>query len=330
MPKVITPDDFIETYAKLRQRGLGFISSKFNLNEIDRAKTAFNHLSIQSSNWWIIPKVQQRWRKMISGNKDLELEQFIMENHLKGLKNLKMLSLGSGDCTSELKFAKYKNFKEILCTDIAEKPLNKAKEIATKENLNNIKFQIQDVNNFSLPENQFDVVYFRASLHHFRNIDSFIGNHILKTLKSDGFLIIDEYVGPTRLQFSKHQIKSINKSIKLIPKKLRKRFKLNFYKNKVYGAGLIRMVLADPSECVDSASIMPSIRKYFETVHETGYGGNILTLALKDIAHHFVELDDEKEATLNSLFDYEDHYLQKHKSDYIFGIYKPKTNIIAS
>jgi len=323
MKRLITSDDFIETYTKLKQRGLGFISSKFNFNKIERAKTAFNHDNIQAANWWIIPKVKQRWHKLITGNEHLSIEKFTVDQFLKNKKNLKMLSLGSGDCSSELLFAEHSNFKEITCTDIADKLLNKAKQVAEEKQLNNIKFQIQDANKLSQIENKFDIIYFKASLHHFKNIESLIGNQIKQLLKPDGFLIINEYAGPTRLQFPKHQIKAINEALKLIPKPYRKRYKLGLYKNSVSGPGLIRMILADPSECIDSASITPALHKHYSTVYEVGYGGNILTLSLKDLAHHFVELNDKKVKILNQLFDYEDKYLKKHPSDHIFGIYKP-------
>ena len=326
MKRLVTLDDFIETYTKLNQRGLGFISSKLNFNELDRAKTAFNHLNIESANWWIIPKVKEQWHKLITGDKNKGIEEFTVERFLKNKHNLSMLSLGSGECSSELLFAQHPNFKKIICTDIADKRLNKAKQIAKERQLNNMQFLIQDANSLSQLKESYDIVYFKASLHHFKNIDTLLGTHLKRILKKDGILIIDEYVGPSRLQFPKHQIKAINEALKLIPKPYRKRFKLNLHKNKVYGPGLARMVLADPSECIDSSSIIPSLHKYYSTIYEIGYGGNILTLALKDIAHHFVQLNEEKAEILKCLFDYEDKYLKKHPSDHIFGIYKPNNS----
>ena len=47
---------------------------------------------------------------------------------------------------------------------------------------------------------------------------------------------------------------------------------------------------------------------------------------LKDISHHFLELNDEKSLILNKLFDFEDIYLKNHSSDFIFGVYKKKHN----
>lgn len=320
--RLITLDDIIETYTKFRQRGLPFIMSKLNLNAIKRTKSAFNELDISSANWWIIPKVQKRWNQLITGDPDLEYEDFVMQTYLSGHKDLKMLSLGSGICSHELKFASYNNFKEILCLDINEVLFDQARKIARDTGLESINFQIQDLYNYEFPENYFDIVLFHASLHHFKDIDNLVSTKIKKTLKSDGKLIINEFVGADRLQFPKHQITATNIALQSIPKSYRKRFKLNIYKNKFYGSGMIRMILADPSECVDSSQIMPSIHKHYKTIYEASYGGNLLPNVLKDIAHHFVTLNNEKEQILDRLFEYEDTYIKNHSSDFVFGIYQ--------
>ncbi len=80
--------------------------------------------------------------------------------------------------------------------------------------------------------------------------------------------------------------------------------------------------MADPSECVDSANILPAIHSNFHTVIEKPYGGNILMSVLKDISHHFISLDAEKNDILDKLFSFEDEYLKSNSSDFIFGIYQ--------
>jgi ubiquinone/menaquinone biosynthesis C-methylase UbiE len=320
--RLITRDDIIDTYVKLKQRGISFISSKFNINAIKRAKTAFNHSNIESSNWWIIPKIKKRWNYMVTGDENNDFVDYTVLNYLQNIHNIKMLSLGSGSCTNELKFASYKNFELITCSDISDIPLDRAKEIAAENKLKNIEFIVQNTNTFKFPESYYDLVYFRASLHHFKNIDDLLSNSIKQSLKKNGFLIIDEYVGPNRLQFPKHQIQAINQALKLIPKKYRKRYKLNFYKNTVSGSGVIRMRIADPSECVESANILPTIHTNYRTIFEADYGGNILMTALKDISHNFIDLTKEKEKVLDKLFVFEDDYLKTHPSDFVFGIYQ--------
>ena len=324
MARLITLDDFIETYTKLRQRGLGFILSKFTFSEIKRARTAFNHDNLKSANWSIVPKVVERCRSLITKDKNVTIQELTVNTYLKKKRNLKMLSLGSGTCDTELEFATYENFSEILCIDIAEKRLNEARENAKKNKLNNIDFKVEDANTFNYPKDYYDIVLFSASLHHFKNVDNILGNLVQKTLKKNGFLIINEIVGPNRFQFPKHQIRAINEALNLIPKKYRKRYKLNIYKNKVYGSGLLRMIIADPSECVDSESILPSLRKYYDIIYESGYGGNIIMPVLKDLGHHFLEMNTEKEEILNALFEFEDNYIKTNQSDFVFGIYQTK------
>ncbi|GAA4885943.1 class I SAM-dependent methyltransferase [Flaviramulus aquimarinus] len=322
MKRIITLDDIIDTYSKIRQRGLPFISSKFNFNAIERTKSAFNEVNIQSANWWIIPKMQKRWNKLITGNEVTNYEDFIVNRFFKKKKNLKMLSIGSGICNHELKFATYKNFDTILCLDISDTLLNNAKDLATEQNLKNIAFKVQNIYDYDFPEDHYDIVFFHASLHHFKNIQELIGTKVKRTLKKDGKLIIDEFVGANRLQFPKHQLKAINSALKIIPKHYRKRYKLNLHKNKAYGSGLLRMKIADPSECIESESIMPVIKKHYKTIYEAPYGGNILMTALKDLSHHFVQMDTEKEDLLNKLFDFEDSYLKTNDSDFVFGVYE--------
>ena len=322
MTRLVTLDDFIETYTKLRQRGLSFILSKFTFNEITRAKTAFNHNNLKSANWSIVPKVIERCRLLITGGENISVEEFTVKHFFQDRKNLKMISLGSGTCSTEIKFAAFDIFEEILCIDIADKRLNSARKIAKENNLTNIKFEVNNVNDYNYPEKHYDIVFFSASLHHFKNVDNILGNLVKKTLKKDGLLIINEVVGPNRFQFPKHQIKAANDALLLVPKKFRKRFKLEIYKNKIYGSGLIRMIVADPSECVDSQNIIPSIRKYYKAIYEVGYGGNIIMPVLKDLGHHFLEMNIEKENVLKTLFEFEDNYIKKYESDFIFGIYK--------
>ncbi len=322
MVRIITLDDIIDLYTKIKLRGLPFILSKLNLNATKRTKSAFNDISIDSAYCWVIPKMHERWNQFITGDSQQGFKEFIIANFVNQKRCLKMLSLGSGKCHHELEFAKHPNFEEIVCMDISDELIKNAKVTAEQNNLKNIIFKVQNVYEYNFPENYFDIVFFHASLHHFKDIEVFLKSKVKYTLKKNGLLIINEYVGSNRLQYPKHQIKAINECLNLIPKKFKKRFKLNLTKNKYYGSGLIRMVVADPSECIESENITPSIHNHFSIIYESDFGGNLLIPALKDLGHHFITLDKEKELVLEQLFKFEDGYLQHNKSDYIFGVYK--------
>lgn len=321
--RLITTDDVIDVLAKGKQRGLSFLFSKLTLDKLGRTKSAFDKSAIKHSNWWIIPEVKERWNKLITGNPKVAYETFMMNGYFKNKKNLRIISIGSGSCSHELELASYPNFDEIVCVDIADNRLKEAQKIAQNKNLKNISFICANALEYPFKSN-FDIVFFHSSLHHFDDISALIPNKIIPLLKSGGHLIINEYVGPTRLQHPRQQIQVINQGLKIIPSKFRKRYKTEWTKNRYRGSGLIRMILADPSECIDSASILPTIHTHFNPIEERPYGGNLLMHVLKDISHHFIEIESEKKEILNSLFDFEDKYLESNSSDFVFGIYQLK------
>ncbi|QDO92507.1 class I SAM-dependent methyltransferase [Formosa sediminum] len=322
MKRLVTIDDITDVLHKFKQRGFSFILSKLNIIGIIRTEKTFNQLNYKSADWWIIPKVKERWNILISGNKNTDYKDYLINNYLQNKKNLKLISLGSGSSHHEIELAKHSNFDEIICIDIAENRILEAKSKANKLMLKNIKFVCADFNNYNIPKEYFDIVFFHASLHHFDNIDNCVANTIKKSLKPGGLLVINEYVGATRLQFSKQQIIKINEALNIIPKEYRTRYKSNLLKKKFHGPGIIRMILADPSECVDSVSILPAIHSNFHTIIEKPYGGNILMNVLKDISHHFINLDSDNNQILEKLFSLEDEYLKNNPSDFIFGIYQ--------
>jgi len=317
---LITSDDIIETYSKLKQRGLSFIISKFNFNSRSRTLSAFDHNDIEASNWWNIPSIKQRWNEKISGDKNVIYENYVLDKYYPASNNLKMLSIGAGICSHEINFAKSGKFSKILCVDIAETLLDQAEIKARRENLICMEFLVTDIFKQAQSKDEYDIVLFHMSLHHFKNIQ-YLLLKVKEWMKSSGHLIINEYVGPNRLQYPQAQINSINKLLSLIPNEWRSRFKTTILKKKVSGPGKIRMILADPSECVNSKSILHLIHQEFVTIEEKPLGGNLLVLGLKDIAHHFYELNEDKWKVLQELFVTEDAYLQEHDSDYFFGIY---------
>ncbi|WP_343328235.1 class I SAM-dependent methyltransferase [Polaribacter staleyi] len=323
--KIITLDDFIDTYFKAVQRGHKFFFSKFTFNKENRTKSAFDNTSFVSSNFWSIPKIRERWNLLISGDQNKDYIDYILEDVLKEKTNLRLLSLGSGVCNPEIELAKNNSiFKEVVCIDIADNLLEIAAKKAAKNNVKNITFVAKNIDDFEFKENDFDIVFFKSSLHHFDKIESLLSGRIKTALKPNGFLIINEFVGATRHQFTKNQIKAINEALNLIPKKFRTRFKSKLHKNKYRGVGVLRMIMADPSECIDSQSILPAIHKHYNITVEKPYGGNLLMSALRDISHHFFDLDSEKEKVLKELFTLEDAYLKTNQSDFVFGVYNNK------
>lgn len=322
---LITSDDFLETLAKLRQRGLPFLLSKLRPNALARTRSAFDDPTLRAANWWQVPAVRRRWNERMTGRPDQPYETYVANKYLANRHGLRLLSLGSGAASHELAFARLPQFDEVHCVDIAGRLLAQAAEVARREGLTNFRTEVADVNALDLPAAAYDVVLFHSALHHFRDVDGILAR-IRHTLRPDGLLVINDFVGPARLQWTAAQLAETNRILReVVPARYRVRYLSRQLKTSVSGPGLLRMRLADPSEAAESDRIVPGLRQYFEPLEEAALGGNILTLVLKDIAHHFLREDDaETQALLTELFRLEDAFLTAHPSDLLFGVYRPQ------
>jgi 2-polyprenyl-3-methyl-5-hydroxy-6-metoxy-1,4-benzoquinol methylase len=320
---LISKGDLIDLYHKIHERGLQFILDKFSFSSAKRRYNTWKNLHASSSNWWDIEAIQKRWNEKITGNPGYEYENYVVEKHLQHQEDLTLLSIGCGTGSHEIKFGLTGAFKTIIGLDIATGPINYAIKTAENLNLKNVEFVESTFENYQ-SDVKFDIVLFHASLHHFSNIRSVL-DKTNSLLAANGRVIIHEYVGPNRFQFSKERMNNINMALSKIPIHYTKRQFSNVYKKKVYVPGLLRMIVADPSEACNSEVIVRKLHEKFECLEEKKMGGDILHLLLKDIAHNFNPETTEATATLKYLFDFEDDYMKsKTYTDFMFGIYRKK------
>jgi len=236
-----------------------------------------------------------------------------------------MMSVGCGTGGRERKFASHPEFSLIRGIDIAGKLVEEAKYLAKEAGHKKIQYRKTDFRHYYPDNESYDLILFNSSLHHFKDINSLTEQKIIPLLKEDGLLVIFEYTGPDRLQWTRTQLDFANKMLRRLPPRYRLRNIGKSLKKQVYRPGLLRMILSDPSEAVDSTSIIPALHKHFKMIEEKKVGGNILHLLFKGIAHNFLDNSIETEALLKYLFRKEDEFLNvDNTSDLTFGIYQKK------
>lgn len=317
----ISIGDFVDVYHKVRQKGLGFVFSKLNLSSTSRIQSKWDSFQ-SSSDFWIIPTIQKRWNCMISGNENMEYEEYVFHKYLQGKSNLKLLSVGCGEGIHERNFAKHDCFSAIEATDISEKSIIKARILAKENNLS-INYRSGDFKQLVYDKNSFDVILFSSSLHHFEDVSTFLKNNVKPLLNENGILVINEYVGPNRLQWTNQQLKKANELLKELPMNYKLLYDNKTIKKKVYRPGIFRMLLVDPSEAPDSANIVSALNSNFKVLEQTNLGWNILHILLKGIAHNFCNDENETQDLLTNLFSEEDQFVTETKSsDAIFGVYQ--------
>lgn len=315
----ISKGDFIDVCLKVKVKGIRFLFSKFKLLPKDRIASKWDNYESQSD-FWVIPEITDKWNDIISGNPNLIYEEYVYEKYLKGKSNLKLLSVGCGEGFHDRNFAKFDCFESVLGLDYSPESIRVAKEMADEKG-HSIQYECGDFYQ-KVFEEKFDVILFSSSLHHFDEIDLFLKNKIKPLLKDNGILVVFEFVGPNRLQWKQDQLKRANELLKSLPKQYKVYYDGKTIKKKVYKPGYIRMLMVDPSEAVDSESILPALHKHFKILEEKKLGWNILHLLLKGIAHNFLKDDPQTKIVINDLIRDEYNFVEEtNSSDAIFGIY---------
>lgn len=318
---LISTGDFIDLGLKIRQKGIRVVLSKLNPSAKSRTVSKWNSTS-KSTDFWIIPSIRKRWNQLSTGDPNLEYEDYVVNKYFASSQNLSMLSVGCGSGTRERKFAKYPCFKHVVGIDMAERKVYEARRLALSSGHSNIEYLTGNFLKYPFEPNKYDLILFNSSLHHLDNVESVLGNRVHSLLKDGGMLLLFEYVGPNRLQYTQHQLDFANRLLKQIPKRFRVKADGSSVKTRIYRPGILRMLMVDPSEAIDSESILPAVRKHFKVAHERMTGGDISMILFKDIAHNFLGEDDETQNLIAYLLGKEDEYLeQTGSSDGIFGVY---------
>ena len=124
------------------------------------------------------------------------------------------------------------------------------------------------------------------SLHHIEALE-----HVLQqcrqALRPRGLLLVNEFVGPSRFQWTERQLDMANTALASIPSALRRDLAKGGLKTTVERPTVEHMIRTDPSESVRSAEIERLVKDHFAVVGEWNWGGTLNHLVFQNIAGNF-------------------------------------------
>jgi ubiquinone/menaquinone biosynthesis C-methylase UbiE len=252
--------------------------------------------------------------------------EYVSKNYLNNRSSLLALSLACGAGGSGLTWAQLGKFRRIDGYDLSDERIAHAKQRARETHLENIlNFEVANVYDLKIIDNYYDVVLAEAAFHHLTPLEA-IMERTSRFMKPDGYLIVKDFVGPTRYQWTGRQLDIINGLLEVFPLKYRRRWGSGTIKPKLFRLSILSMLLMDPSEAAESSRIMPLLRKVFDIVEVKEYGGTILNLLFSDIAHHFISNDEDAKKILRVCLDVEDLLLELKEvpSDFAFIVCKKR------
>ena len=184
---------------------------------------------------------------------------------LRGKSFKRALSIGCGTGALERDLVSKNIVQTIDAFDGSTNSLRIARDEAAKAGMTKrIRYYASDFNEPVLPRKAYDAVFIHQAAHHVAKLEK-LYRAILHTLKDDGLLYLDEYIGPSRFYWSDATIARHRQIYAGLEKKR--------------GEVLILPVHPyDPSEAFRSDEILPQLVIGFDIEEMRGYGGNLLSV----------------------------------------------------
>jgi SAM-dependent methyltransferase len=323
---LINADDVRRVLRKLANGEAGAVVAKLRGSSAERVVRSWDRDSVApTAQWWEIEAVRRRWAYLISGDPDVDFPQYAVERYLGDRTDLKAISLGCGHGGRELRWAELGVFARIDAYDISPKSIAAARQAARERGLEHVvQFEVADVADIGIAASSYDVALGLHSLHHFKPVADILAL-LSDALRPDGYLFVDDFVGPTRFQWTERQRQAAEGLLRSLPERYRRVPGIGV-RGKVVRPSVASMVLSDPSEAIEADLILPALRGRFDVVEERPFGGSVLQLTLTDISQNFLDGGEETKRLLEWLFEAEDRLLAEGEvgHDFVALVARPR------
>jgi ubiquinone/menaquinone biosynthesis C-methylase UbiE len=270
-------------------------------NEVERAKTKWDDAHSKANYKMRFAMSHPVVRKYVNKNYlGGGMPLSVLKSHIDDPVDRALeLACGRGD----LALAMIENgyAKHVDAIDVSDAAVVDAQNRASAKGLQSVNFKVADVNTIELEPNTYDLIYFSQSLHHIEALEH-VYEQVSHELKSDGIFYVNDYVGPSRMQWSDKQLEIMNEILSILPEHYRELLTGDLgyqgtHKEKVHRTPVAIYLKVDPSEGVRSAEILPLVKKYFDVIDERPWGGTLHYELLRGIIHNF-DINNENDTAI--------------------------------
>jgi SAM-dependent methyltransferase len=174
--------------------------------------------------------------------------------------------------------------------DISEEAIASARDIAKKEKLP-LTYEVADLNFVELPDKAFDLVAAQTSLHHVLFLER-VAEQVWRSLKSDGYFWIHDFIGETQWQYDPKRLLITNQILAILPEKFRK--------NKINDCLTTEIqrpepgTLTSPFESIRSGEIILAFEHWFTIEWKLEFSAFLHLVAPPGTRAAYVENDDTR------------------------------------
>ncbi|MBN1552044.1 class I SAM-dependent methyltransferase [bacterium] len=271
----------------------------------------YSHKNLLARGWCGSPIVLTYRSRMITGADDGNPGLLVVNHLAPQCKDGKILVLGCGQAFAEHWLAASGIVRFAHGIDVSTGAIEKARaEVASQGLTGRVTHEVMDINKLSLVENSYDGLLISQSMHHFERLEH-ICAEISKGLKPGAPIVIDDFVGPTRFQYSDERLDLMNRLLACLPPHMQK--------PPIERIPIENFLKVDPSEGVRCGEISDIIRRFFLIERELPYGGSIIYQVLQDVVPKIRHDDPYDCAIVNLLVTFEEYLIKTHamESDFV-------------
>lgn len=244
----------------------------WNLSQKQRAASNWNaavepeQLNV---NWWHVPEIVGNYNEKICGSPvggdNAAGCRETLRQRWPGRKFERAVSIACGLAAKEAALCEENLVNQVDLFDTSEGRVAKAKAMIRDRGLvGQLNFLEDDPVNDWSP--RYDLVYWDHALHHMFDVEKYI-SWSKSVLNEGGVILINDYVGPNRLQWSRKNVKICRDLVGEFTKELDIKIK-----NKTPLTRLM-MYIRDPSEAAESEKIIPFCNEHLKNCQVVPIGG---------------------------------------------------------
>jgi SAM-dependent methyltransferase len=241
--------------------------------------------------WWHSPVVMGEIQRRVTGEMDKLVEEYFYDRYCQA-PFARALSLGAGSGQLEQSMLKLGVCEEILGIDISDARVEHANAAIPAALKGRLAFECHNLETWR-PDGQFDLLIARDVLHHIARLEE-LCDALNGLLRPGSLLYVDEYVGPTRFQWTDKQLEVIARLLdRLSPALVADLVEpARGSRRRAQRPTVENMIAADPSESVRSQEIPAILGAHFDVVERRPYGGAVFHQLFNRIMGNFEGQDD--------------------------------------
>jgi SAM-dependent methyltransferase len=222
--------------------------------------------------WWSSPTCQAYYNRAVCGEPvtaPSEGCRVVLRKALKGRKLDRGVSVGCGAGLKEIYILQEELVQSFDLWEIAPNLADEGRQNAAAAGVaDRITYHLGDA--FAeTAEATYDLVNWDHSLHHMSDVDAALAWSV-KVLKPGGFILINDYIGPNRLQFTRNEVERANAFLAQSAIDHRLGRSSLFTK--------LRQWYRDPSEAPQSELIAEAVKRRLPGAELTPIGGTLLNM----------------------------------------------------